>query len=280
MGVLEFFKKIRHKPQDACDESSEQLLGPDLLSDKVPHECKLDPPTPSRTSFETDINWDRLYRLQDQFDFPRQYFQLETDEISTDISPEIQSLAPKCSDLMSDYVVLDIETTGLSPKCDQIIEIGAIRSKCGTETESICTYVNPGISIPQRITELTGISNSDVADAPGIEDTLSDIISFIGDSVVIAHNAPFDIAFLCAACKKAGIDININYIDTLALARNAFPDAPNHKLSTLIAYLSLEGVQEHRALSDVRYTNQVFCKCLPILDATAFIHNMSTASSS
>lgn len=164
------------------------------------------------------------------------------------------------------YIVLDFETTGLSCVRDAIIEIGAVKFSGGIEIDLFTTYVNPLRPIPTEITRLTGISDEDVMGAPSILDAASALHKFIKGLPIVAHNASFDIGFLQEAYKAIGVDEEIVYIDTLQMARDAFPNAPNHKLSTLIAYLSIEGVQEHRSLSDVRYTNQIFLRCLPKVD--------------
>lgn len=196
---------------------------------------------------EPSINLDRIFRHQVEFDFPSRYY--PTSRSSSTSRP-------------NSYVVLDVETTGLSPEMDSIIEFGAIRIENGHEVDCFTTYINPGCPIPQRITQITGITEADVASAPNLQTTIQTIASFIGDSTIVAHNASFDLAFLRRAYIAAGLPAKFDTIDTLRLARTAFPDAPNYKLSTLIDYLHLGGTQSHRALSDVRYTNLIYQACL------------------
>ena len=169
------------------------------------------------------------------------------------------------------YVVLDIETTGLTPEFDDIIEFGAIKVENGQEIDSFNTLIDPGYPIPPYITQLTGITDSDVAGAPNLSTAIQDIAAFIGNLPVVAHNATFDLRFLLHADEKANLQANFHYFDTLTLSRHAFPNAPNHKLSTLIAYLGMDGEQEHRALSDVRFTHQIFCACRAYVDLSLFI---------
>ena len=163
---------------------------------------------------------------------------------------------------LSSYIVLDIETTGLSPERDFIIEFGAIKVENGEETASFQTFIDPGCPIPRRITEITGITDADLAGAPSLLPAIHMISDFIGDVPIVAHNASFDLGFLRQAYAAAGLPVRFDVIDTLRLARKAFPDAPNHKLATLIDFLHLGGSQAHRALSDVRYTDLVYRACL------------------
>ena len=163
---------------------------------------------------------------------------------------------------LSSYIVLDVETTGLSPERDHIIEFGAIKVENGEEIASFQTFIDPGCPVPRRITEITGITNADLAGAPSLLPAIHMISDFIGDVPIVAHNASFDLGFLRNAYAAAGLPVRFDVIDTLRLARASFPDAPNHKLSTLIDYLHLGGTQSHRALSDVHYTNLIYQACM------------------
>lgn len=160
-----------------------------------------------------------------------------------------------------DCVVLDVETTGLNPETDEIIEVAAIRS-IGGILEAYDTFVRPKRHIPSEITKLTGIRNSDVIRAPRIAEVAPKLLGFIGDLPVVAHNAAFDVKFIAAAFEKIGADIHIRYIDTVRLARLAFPGMANYKLATLIRELELLDVeQQHRALSDAEATLRLFELC-------------------
>ena len=231
------------------------------------HELKCDPRL--YDDRHSDINWDRLQQLQAEFDFPNQRVQEVEERCIPAEGPSLPiaavSTCPQC------YVVLDVETTGLSPEYDHIIEFGAIKVENGEETDYFSTFIDPGYSIPPYITQITGSTDADVADAPDLFTAMQGIAAFLGDLPIVAHNATFDLRFLYHAYQQAHLQANFRYIDTLTLARHAFPDAPNHKLSTLIDYLGIDGVQEHRALSDVRFTNQIFRKCTAHIESSAFL---------
>lgn len=166
------------------------------------------------------------------------------------------------------YVVLDFETTGLSPKNDKPIEIAMIRyTRDGLEDAVYTTLINPERSIPPQITKLTGITDDAVKNKPIVEMIAADIRDFIGGGPVVAHNAPFDVAFLKTAFASCGITDSVAYLDTLKLSRQAFPNLENYRLETLIAKFNLMDKQTHRALDDVRCTEKVLRKCLEMLNA-------------
>lgn len=161
------------------------------------------------------------------------------------------------------YVVMDFETTGFSPQDDEIIEIGI--AKCCGETvlDTFSTFVNPEFDLPAKITELTGIKNEDLMGAPKLKTAIAQAAEFIGNEIIVAHNAAFDIGFLKSAYQAADISREIRYIDTLALSKKLFPGLPNHKLSTIIQEFSLmDGQQTHRALDDVLCTHRFFELCV------------------
>ncbi len=154
------------------------------------------------------------------------------------------------SDLDGEYVCFDIETTGLYKKTCKIIEIAAVILRNGEVCERFQTYVNPNCAIPEKITELTGITNGMVAGAPTIEKALSDFLEFAGDRPFAAHNADFDIGFIAQACQELGIEREFNYIDSLEFSRRLLPDIKNHKLDTVAKELKLPKFEHHRALDD------------------------------
>lgn len=159
-----------------------------------------------------------------------------------------------------DYIVFDIETTGLYDYKDQIIEIGAIRVRNGQIVERFHSMVNPGCEIPRDITQLTGIASLDVSYAPDIKTVIREFARFIRETVpVVGHNVTFDLSFLQYAYYQCDIDANLKYIDTLQLARDAWPDLDNHKLNTLIQQFNLmPHGQTHRALDDVIATDRLY----------------------
>lgn len=161
---------------------------------------------------------------------------------------------------ISDYVVLDVETTGLKPGVDKIIELGMVKVADGKLCGEFSSLVNPETPIPTRITKLTGITNEDLASAPLFSALASQIVSFLGDSLILGHNISFDLSFLVPALEACGSHPRFTCLDTCALARKAFPELPNHKLNTLIDALSLSDGQTHRALDDVYCTLALFNK--------------------
>lgn len=170
------------------------------------------------------------------------------------------------------YVVLDFETTGLSPEKDKIIEVGMIRYNQGVEEEVFSALVNPMEPIPAKITKLTGITDEDVQSALPIDEIIGDIRKFIDGCPVVAHNAKFDVDFLRAAYKATGLPTDIAYVDTLEWSKKAFPKMKDHKLETLIKELGLsDGPQTHRALDDVRCTGKLLNKCVEILEKWEFV---------
>ena len=162
------------------------------------------------------------------------------------------------------FVVFDLETTGAkAPPC-RVIEIGAYRVEGGAITAEFNSLVNPGIPIPDFITALTGISGDMVGRAPAFEGVLDDFLRFIGDSVLVAHNSPFDIAFLNHEIGRVHEDYRIANpsLCTVQLARSVLPDVENHKLKTLAEYYSVELINHHRAGEDAKATAKIFINLL------------------
>ncbi len=162
--------------------------------------------------------------------------------------------------LAGEFVVFDLETTGFSPVNDRIIEIGAVRVSGGRICERYSTFVNPEIHIPERITELTSITDGQVADAPTIEKALPEFLSFIGDSVLVAHNAGFDHGFIREKAREQGIDTNFTVVDTVGLARVLFPDMAKYKLDSIAKRLKISLENHHRAVDDAGATAEIFEK--------------------
>lgn len=157
------------------------------------------------------------------------------------------------------YVVIDVETTGLSAKNDKIIEIALLKIIPGHEVEKYVTFVNPMRLLSPKIVEHTGITDEDLKNAPVFSEIAADVLSFIENYPLVAHNARFDISFLSA---EIGGDYAFLYADTLKMSRLCYPHFKDHKLQTLIKAFHLGGVQEHRAASDAAYTQQVFEICM------------------
>ena len=165
--------------------------------------------------------------------------------------------------LWEKFVVVDLETTGLSPERNAIIEIGAVKYEAGeAEYASIEAVVNPGVYIPEMITGITGISNDMVKDCRAIEEELPHFINFFEDLPLAIFNAPFDMGFLRHNALKIGAAIKNPVIDVLPLSRKAFPALPNHKLATLKAHFDTRVDQSHRALVDCQTTLSVYNECI------------------
>lgn len=152
-------------------------------------------------------------------------------------------------DIPMNYVALDIETTGLNPKYDKIIEIGAARVRDGKVEDTFSSFVNPAKSLPLRIVELTGIQDADVCKAPYIDEVLDAFLSFAGEDILLGHNLIFDYSFV----KKAAINNKKSYertgIDTLKIAKCFLSDLESRSLSFLCAHFQI-ALDAHRALND------------------------------
>ncbi len=162
--------------------------------------------------------------------------------------------------LDGDFVVFDLETTGFSPVKDRIIEIGAVKVSNGKITERYSTFVNPGIHIPERITDLTTITDDMVKDAGNIEEILPQFLEFIGDSVLVAHNAGFDHSFIKAKAEEQGIHTDYTVLDTVGLARVLFPELAKYKLDNIAKKLKISLENHHRAVDDAGATAEIFEK--------------------
>ena len=159
-----------------------------------------------------------------------------------------------------EYVAFDLETTGLSSQKDEIIEIGAVRMQGGKELERFQTFVNPGRRLEQKIVELTGITDAMLADAPSIETVLPEFLEFVGDRVLVAHNADFDTGFIREACRKQGLSYGFTSVDTLILSQNLLPHLNKFKLDVVSNALSLPDFNHHRAGDDAVTCGLIFHK--------------------
>ena len=165
---------------------------------------------------------------------------------------------PKNQNLDTEYCVLDIETTGLSFRTEKITEFGAIKIKNGEIIDTFECFVNPEKPIPYEVIKVTHITDDMVRDAETIEQVLPKFLEFIGDDVLVAHNANFDIGFIRHFAELQGYKLNNTYIDTLALARDMFPDYKKHKLGIIADNLGIRVDVAHRALDDVKTLVKVF----------------------
>jgi len=165
---------------------------------------------------------------------------------------------PKEQDIDTTYCVLDLETTGLSFRTEKITEIGIMKIKNGEVIDSFETFVNPEKPIPYEVVEVTKITDDMVKDAPTIEQIFPKVLEFIGDSVLVAHNADFDIGFLKHNAALLEYKFDYTYIDTLRLAKDLFPDYKKYKLGIIAENLGIKVEVAHRALDDVDTTVKVF----------------------
>ncbi len=157
-----------------------------------------------------------------------------------------------------EFVVFDIETTGLSATDNRITEIGAVRFQKGEVGETFNSLVNPGIPIPEEITRLTGITNEMVREAPPVSDVLKAFFDFAGDRMLVAHNAAFDTGFIRQAALESGLPFGNPYLDTVAVSRFLNPGLKNHKLDTLADYYGLGDFNHHRASDDAEMLARIF----------------------
>ena len=167
-----------------------------------------------------------------------------------------KDIMPK-SKIPDNFTVIDLETTGLNPKTEKIIEIGAVRVRDGVVTEQFTTLVNPGRKLEERIIELTGICDKDLETAPFIEDVLPNLIAFIGEDILVGHRVLFDFSFI----KKAAVNMNLPFerkgIDTLKLARRFLPELQSKRLPFLCEYYGIPH-KAHRAVNDARATAELY----------------------
>ena len=156
------------------------------------------------------------------------------------------------------FICFDIETTGLSAVRDKITEIGAVKVENGIITDTFSTFANPEMPIPQKITQLTGITDDMVKDAPSQSEAVGAFLEFAGDNVLVAHNAPFDTSFIAKACEDMGREYNYTSIDTVAISRAILTDIKNCKLDTVAKFLRLGDFNHHRATDDAEMLARIF----------------------
>lgn len=175
------------------------------------------------------------------------------------IAAQQASLAELTPLIDATFVVLDLETTGLSPDRDRITEVGAVRARGGEVLAELRTFVHPGVPIPPAVTTITGITDADVAHAPDAATVLPIVLDFLGDAVFVAHNARFDLGFLRAAAARLGLPrLRPRVVDTAVLARRLLRDeVRDMRLGTLARHLRAPDTPDHRALHDARATLHV-----------------------
>lgn len=162
--------------------------------------------------------------------------------------------------MINSFVALDLETTGISPSEDRIIEIGAIKVIDGEECGVFETFVNPEMKIPSRITQITGINDDMVCEAPVIKDVFPRLLEFLEDYPLLGHNVLFDFSFLKTEAVKMGCAFERQGIDTLKMARRIYPEAESRKLEFLCQYLKIDPGTSHRAFDDARSAKMLYEK--------------------
>ena len=163
------------------------------------------------------------------------------------------------------YVVFDIETTGFSPVTNRIIEIGAVKVENGEITERFSTFVNPQVPIPFHIEKLTSINDSMVMDADPIEVVLPRFLEFVGDAILVAHNANFDVSFIKENAKRQGILVDFTYVDTVGIARALLTGQSKYTLDAVAKTLGISLENHHRAVDDAECTAEIFVKFIEML---------------
>ena len=177
-------------------------------------------------------------------------------------------MAQKSKRRADTVIVLDFETTGLSPNGgDRAIEIGAVRIEKGKVGERFQSLMNPGKRVPSFIEEYTGISNAMLKTAPPCKTVMAEFADFVGDFDMVAHNASFDSRFLMAECRRIKRSLSGEFACSMLTSRRLYPDAPNHKLGTLVDFYQLptDGTF-HRALADAEMTAHLWLKMLTDLE--------------
>ncbi|MBR1797404.1 MAG: 3'-5' exonuclease [Clostridiales bacterium] len=166
-------------------------------------------------------------------------------------------------EILTDYVLFDLETTGLYPETDEVIEIAALRVAGGEVVSEFSTLVDPGIHIPYVASRVNGITDDMVKGAPPMDRVLREFVDFVGDSVLMGHNiVRFDMRFIQKdACKYLGCKIGNELADTLMIARSLLPELPSRSLASLAQHYNVSYAGAHRALADC-YINKKVYDCM------------------
>ncbi|MFG6324049.1 MAG: PolC-type DNA polymerase III [Lachnospiraceae bacterium] len=181
------------------------------------------------------------------------------------------------------YVVFDIETTGFSPVTNRIIEIGAVKVVNGQIVDRFSTFVNPEVPIPFEIEKLTSINDSMVIDAETIETVLPKFLAFVGDAVLVAHNAGFDVGFIKENARRQNISADFTYVDTVAIARTLLTGQAKYTLDAVAKTLKISLENHHRAVDDAECTAEIFVRFIEMLkkeqiNTLAQLNDMGKAS--
>lgn len=162
--------------------------------------------------------------------------------------------------MVTDYVAFDLETTGLHPKTDKIIEIGAVKVRNGKTEDVFSELVNPGMILPSVITEVTGITDDMLKGKRTIQEVLPDFLDFCDMEVVLGHNLMFDYSFVTVDAVNLNLSFEKSGIDTLKIARKHLPQLESRKLDDLCRYYGIEDKEHHRAYNDAQVTSMLYQK--------------------
>jgi DNA polymerase III epsilon subunit family exonuclease len=173
-----------------------------------------------------------------------------------------KNLSESIKKLPTDYVVIDIETTGLYPRKNKIIELSALKVRNDMIVDQFTTLCHPGTKISPTITKLTGITNDMVKGAPQINEVLQPYLSFVGTDIVVGHNANFDINFIYTNCiKLLEKPFSNDFVDTLRISRDTCKDLRHHRVSDMVKYYNIiVNGDLHRSLNDCHATHQIYLK--------------------
>ena len=189
-----------------------------------------------------------------------------------DVDDIVAVMGDQDCDLQDEFVAFDLETTGLDSRKDQIIEIGAVIMKNGVEVDRYQTFVDPKQKLSAITSELTGITDAMLKGAPTIDQVLPEFLKFVGDRVLVAHNADFDTGFVQTACKKLGYDYRYTSVDTLVLSKVLMPALKKFKLNLVADALNLPEFRHHRAADDAAICGMIMVKFAQMLAQQGVTH--------
>ena len=200
------------------------------------------------------------------------YFGIVSYEDLKELRPKRDNKGKSLLETPSDFVVVDIETTGLDSLIDEIIEIGALKVVNNEIVDSFTSLVKPEERIDDFIVELTGITNDMVKGAPKINEVLPEFIDFLGNSIILGHNIHFDVNFLYDAANwLIKMPISNDIVDTLRLSRKLVKNIENHKLKTLTEYFNISVEPNHRAVNDCYATLEVYRNICELIKTTGIV---------
>lgn len=161
------------------------------------------------------------------------------------------------------FVAIDVETTGLSPFANELIEVSAIKYEGNKKIDTFSTLIRPKVPIPYYITKITGITNDMVKNAPEVEQVMPELIHFVGDSAIVAHNANFDYKFIQNYSNNSFTKNKV--IDTVPIGRRLYPELPNHKLGTIARHIGITENGFHRAEFDCECCAKIYMEYLKVV---------------